>query len=91
MDCQGIGVQFLAGARDFSLLHSNQIVSGAHQASYAMGTRASSSGIKWLRHEADHSPPVSAKVKKAWSYISTSPYVFMASCIIMHRDNFTFI
>jgi hypothetical protein len=27
---------------------------------------------KWLRHEADLSPPSSAKVKNVWSYTSTS-------------------
>jgi hypothetical protein len=31
-----------------------------------------------LGHEAGHSPPSSAEVKKVWSYTSTSPYVFMA-------------
>jgi hypothetical protein len=36
-------------------------------------TGALSLGIKWLGHEADHSPPSSAEVKNAWSYISTSP------------------
>jgi hypothetical protein len=29
--------------------------------------------VKWLGHEADHSPPSSAKVKNAWSYTSTPP------------------
>jgi hypothetical protein len=53
MDGQGIRVQFLAGARAFSLLHSNQIVSGVHQATYKISNRASFPGIKWLRHEAD--------------------------------------
>jgi hypothetical protein len=27
--------------------------------------------VKHLGHEADHSPPSSAEIKKAWSYIST--------------------
>jgi len=27
--------------------------------------------VKWLGCEADHSPPSTAKVKNAWSYIST--------------------
>jgi hypothetical protein len=30
-------------------------------------------GVKWLGHEADNSPPCSAKVKNAWICISTSP------------------
>ena len=32
---------------------------------------ALSVGIKWLEHEADHSPPSSAEVKKEWSHTST--------------------
>jgi hypothetical protein len=48
-------------------------------------------GVKWLGHEADHSPPSSAKVKNAWSYTSTPQYVFMAWYLVKERDNFTFI
>jgi hypothetical protein len=36
-------------------------------------------GIKRPGREAEHSPPFSANVKNAWSYISTPPYVYMAS------------
>jgi hypothetical protein len=58
--------------------------------------------VRRLGHEADHSPPSSAEVKNAWSYISTPPYVSMVWCLIKyrivfmawnvvkHRDNFTF-
>jgi hypothetical protein len=28
--------------------------------------------------------------KNEWSYTSTSQYAFMAWCLVMHRDNFTF-
>jgi len=31
---------------------------------------ALTTGIKWLGHEADHSPPTGAEVKHAWSYTS---------------------
>jgi hypothetical protein len=41
-------------------------------------------------HEADHSPPSSADVKNAWSYTSIPQYVFMAWCLVKHRDNFAF-
>jgi len=34
--------------------------------------------VKWLGCEANHSPPISAKVKNVWSYTSTPQYVFMA-------------
>jgi hypothetical protein len=47
-------------------------------------------GVKRPECEADNSPPSSAKVKNAWSYASTTQYVFMAWCLVKHRDNFTF-
>jgi hypothetical protein len=47
-------------------------------------------GVKWPGREADYSPPSSAEVKNAWSYTSTPQYVFMAWCLVKHRDNFTF-
>jgi hypothetical protein len=50
-------------------------------------------GVKRLGREADHSPPSSAEVKKAWNYTSTSPvrlYVVVFS-YEKRRDNFTFI
>jgi hypothetical protein len=39
---------------------------------------ALSPGIKRQGHDADHSPPTSAEVKKMWIYTSTPPYIFMA-------------
>jgi hypothetical protein len=51
--------------------------------------RAASLMVKWLGRLAVHSPPSSAKVKNAWSYIPTHPYVLMAWCLVKHRDNFT--
>jgi hypothetical protein len=49
---------------NFSLHHSVQNGSGAHPASYPMGTRGSFPGGRPGR-EADHSPPSSAVVKNA--------------------------
>jgi hypothetical protein len=34
--------------------------------------------------------PSTAEIKKQWSYTSTTPYVFMAWCLISTRENFTF-
>jgi hypothetical protein len=51
---------------------------------------ALSLGVKRPGREADHSPPSSAEVKNAWSYTSTPQYVFMAWCLVKHRDNFIF-
>jgi hypothetical protein len=59
MDDQGSRVQFPAGAGNFSLYHHVQNGSGAHPASYPMGTTGSFPG-----GEADHSPSSSAKVKE---------------------------
>jgi hypothetical protein len=51
---------------------------------------ALSLGVKRKWREANHSLPSSAEVKNAWSYTSTPQYVFMAWCLVKHRDNFTF-
>jgi hypothetical protein len=45
--------------------------------------------VKRTGSEANHWPPCSAKVKKAWNYTST-PYVFMTLCLIEHADSCTF-
>jgi hypothetical protein len=57
-----------------------------HPASYPLGTRNSFPGGMRPGREADHSPPSSAEVKNAWSYTSTSQYVFMAWCLVKHRE-----
>jgi hypothetical protein len=41
-----------------------------------------SPGVKWPGHEADYSPPSSAKVKNGGSITSTPPYVFILQCLI---------
>jgi len=59
---------------DFFPHHHVQTGSGAHPSSCPMGTRALVSGIRQPGHEADHSPPSSAKVNKnAWSCTYTPP------------------
>jgi hypothetical protein len=71
--------------------HRVQNGSGAHPASYPMGTRALSPEVKRLEREADHSPPSSAKVKKWVELYLHSPNT--PSCCgaqWKHRDNFTF-
>jgi hypothetical protein len=51
--------------KDFSLHCCVQNGSGAHPASYPMGTRRGLSlGVKQPRHKADHSPPSNAEVKE---------------------------
>jgi hypothetical protein len=63
LDNQGSGFDSWQGW-EFSLHHRVQNGCGAHPASYPMGTRGSSLGVKRLGREADHSPPSSAEVKE---------------------------
>jgi hypothetical protein len=74
-------VRFPAGAGNF--FHQRvQNGSGAHPASYPMGTMGSFPEGKAPGREADHSLPSSVEVKNAWIYTSTPPYVFMAWCSV---------
>jgi hypothetical protein len=84
LDDRGSRVRFPAAVENFSFQHRVQNSSGAQPASYPMGTRGSFPGGK-----SDHSPPSSAEVQNVWSYTSTPQYIFMAWCLVKHRDNFT--
>jgi hypothetical protein len=68
--------------QESSPLHVALTCSGAHPASYPMGTWDSPPGVKRLGRDANHSPPTSDEVKKTWIYTSTPPYAFMAYCLI---------
>jgi hypothetical protein len=61
---RGSRFRFPAGAGNFSLHHRVQNGSGAHPASYPIGTRGCFPGVKLPGREADHSPPSSAEVKE---------------------------
>jgi hypothetical protein len=63
LDDRGSRVRLPAGARNFSLHHHVQNGSGAHPASYPIGT-TDSVGVKRPGREADHSHPSSAEVKE---------------------------
>jgi hypothetical protein len=54
-------------SKNLSLLLSTHNTSWAHLPSYSMGTRATSPGVKQLRHKPDNSPPSTAKVNNKWS------------------------
>lgn len=56
--------------------------SGAHTASYSMGTNCSFSSVKMLRYEADHWPPGITKVQNKWNCISCPICLHIA-----HKDN----
>jgi hypothetical protein len=63
----------IPGSVRFSLLHSVQTGSGAHPASYPMGTGDSlpqeGGGVQRQGYEAHHTPPSSAEVKKVELYL----------------------
>jgi len=61
----------------YSVTYSS-LGSGIHPVPYPMGTRDSFPEVRRQGREADHSPPSSAEAKKAWIYISTPQYAFMA-------------
>jgi hypothetical protein len=65
----------------FFLRHHVLTGSGAHSASYEMG---SFSGVKLPGRETNHSPPSNAEVKNTWSYISASSCVFIAWCFVKY-------
>jgi hypothetical protein len=78
LDDQGVGVQVLVGSKMSSsphhpdwLLGPPNLLSNGYWGLYPPG-------VKQLGHEADHSTPATAKVKKMWIHISTPPYTFMA-------------
>jgi hypothetical protein len=64
LEDRAIGIQFPAGAMDFSCSLCVQTSSGAHPASCTMGTGVLSPGVKARPgRDADHSPPSSAEVE----------------------------
>jgi hypothetical protein len=63
LDDRAIGLRSPAGAKDFSSILCVQTGSGAHPASYPMGTGGPFPGGKARpRRDADHSSPSSAEV-----------------------------
>jgi hypothetical protein len=75
LDGRGVGVQTPVEAR-FSL-HVVLTGSEAHLTSHPVGAGDSFLEVKQTGHEADHSPPNSAKVKNTWICTFTPPYIFI--------------
>jgi hypothetical protein len=72
LEDQIIGVKFLAGAGNFFDTMYRVTLEPTHPPiQWILGDL--SLGIKWLRHEADHSPPPSAKVKEHMGNIDAVP------------------
>jgi hypothetical protein len=81
------GIRVPEEAGTFSLYHGVQTASGAHPASYPMGTRSSFSEDKAAEAWSwPHSPPSNAEVKE-WVqlYLHFPQYTFMASCLVKSR------
>jgi hypothetical protein len=58
---------------------------GAHPSFYPMDTTVLSQGLGQPAREADYLFPSGAEIKKTWSPVSTSPYVFL-SWYFISRD-----
>jgi hypothetical protein len=78
LDGWGFGVWVPVGAELFSFLRCPNPILGSSQPPIQWVPESVSPGVKRPGHEADHSP----EVKKTWIYTSTSPYAFMAWCLI---------
>jgi hypothetical protein len=86
LDDRGSRVQFPVGAGKFSIHHRVPNGSGAHPASYPMGTGGSFPGGK-----ADHLSPSSAEVKEWVELYPHSPNTpSWRGAQLKHRNNFTF-
>jgi hypothetical protein len=72
LDNPGFAVRF----KNIFFSTSSRPALNAHLASYIMGTGVLYFGVKRPRRGAEHSPPISAEVKKICIYTSTPPYVF---------------
>jgi hypothetical protein len=80
-------VCYPARARNYRLLEGVQTGSGAHPASYPMGTGALSPGVKRPSREAEHSSLFSAEVKNGWSYTSTPHTSSLGGTELNHGTN----
>jgi len=89
LDDRGSRVRFPAGLGIFfSAIVSRRVLGPIQPIEWVPGVL--SLVVKRPEPDADQSPPFSAAVKNTWSYTSTPPYVFVAWCLVKHRDNFTF-
>jgi hypothetical protein len=73
---RGFGVRVPVGSRTFSM--SFRLGLGPTQPPIQWVPGTLFLGVKRPGHEADHSPPTTAEVKKIRIYTSTPPYAFMA-------------
>jgi hypothetical protein len=90
LDDWGSRVRFPAGAGIFLFTTASRMALGSTQPPIQWVPGALSLEVKRPGHEADHSPPSSAEVKNAWSYISTPPIHLHGVVLSKRRYNFTF-
>jgi hypothetical protein len=74
-----------------NFLHAIQTSFGTHLAPIKLVPGALSPGVKRPGHEADQSPPTSARSRKR-GFIHPLPYMCLwhGALLVKHRDNFTF-
>jgi hypothetical protein len=65
----GVRLRVLVGSRIFSSPHHPDQLCSSTQPPIQWIPGALSLGVKWLGHEADHSPPTNAEIKKMDLYI----------------------
>jgi hypothetical protein len=91
LDDRGSRVRFTTGAGNYSPHNRVQNGSGAHPASYPVGTRGSFLAVKRPGREAVHSPPSSAEIEECVElYLHSSHTPSRRGAQLKHRDNFTF-
>jgi hypothetical protein len=83
------GYQFQAGINDF-FFHTVSRSAWGPPSLLSYGYGAIAPGIKRPERKTDHSYPSSVEVQNTWSYVSTPPYVFIAWCLMNHKDNTIF-
>jgi hypothetical protein len=85
-----IGIRFLKGAGNFSLRHHVHTDSGAHPASYPMGIGVSSPGGKAAGAWGWPLASIYSRGQRMRGAILSLPnYIFMAWCLVKHRESFT--
>jgi hypothetical protein len=77
LDDWGVWVPSPGMVKNFLFFMLSRLNLGSTQPPILWVLGSLSLGVRWLVHEADHSPPTGAEVKKMWIYTPTPPYTFM--------------